>query len=68
MSLRLNEPAALGWGSRFAHTSHMLDYDDSMSEGVVSESVRDTGMCDCSSLKTIKKPAKMVAEIDFCRG
>ena len=46
----------------------MLDYDDSMSEGVVSESVRDTGMCDCSSLKTIKKPAKMVAEIDFCRG
>jgi len=60
MSLRLNEPAALGWGSRFAHTSHMLDYDDSISKGVVSESVRDTGMCDCSSLKSIMQTLDLI--------
>ena len=36
----------------FAHTSLMLDYDHDMSRGV-SESDRDSGMCDCSSLKSI---------------
>jgi len=38
----------------------MLDYDDDTSEGGVSESDRDSGMCDCPSFKSIMQTLDLI--------